>query len=94
MHAVLAVVVVVSATVLAAFDVLDSSSVTVIYGAALGFAGGTASSLGSLTTAVNGKATMSDATLRQAIGQPAAHVRTSGADITVGDAPPGDTPQT
>jgi hypothetical protein len=70
MQAGLAVIVVVSATVLGVYGALDSSSLTAIYGAALGFAGGASSSLGALSQAVNGKATISDAALRQAMASP------------------------
>lgn len=66
-HGGVAVVVVLAATLLCFHGSLDASAVTAIYGAAIGLAGGASSALGSLSSAVNGKATVSDATLRQAI---------------------------
>lgn len=66
----LAALVVIGATVLGIYGAMESDSLTAIYGAALGFAGGAASSLGALTTAVNGKATVSEATLRHAMDSP------------------------
>lgn len=67
-HGGIAVVVVFAATILCYHGTLDAAAVTAIYGAAIGLAGGASSALGSLAGAVNGKATVSDATLRQAIG--------------------------
>lgn len=66
-HGGIAVVVVLAATILCYHGTLDAAAVTAIYGAAIGLAGGASSALGSLSSAVNGKATVSDATLRQAI---------------------------
>lgn len=54
-HGAIVTVLVIAATVLGFHGTLDASAVTAIFGAALGFAGGTASSLGSLGAVVNGK---------------------------------------
>lgn len=54
-HAGLAGSIVIAATVLGYHGTLDSATVAAIFAAALGFAGGTASSLGSLGAVVNGK---------------------------------------
>lgn len=55
MHAAIVLAVVVATVILGVQGTLDSSSVLGILGAAIGFAGGTAASLGSLGAAVNGK---------------------------------------
>ena len=57
-HGAIALAIVVSATVLGVQGTLDSSALTAIYGALLGFVGGAASSIGSLGAAVNGKAVL------------------------------------
>lgn len=63
MHGALVLVVVVAASVLAYADKLDGQTVAVLLGAAITFAGGAAQSLGTLGTAVNGKAVVSNASL-------------------------------
>lgn len=55
MHGVIVLSVVVVTCVLGIQGTLDSPSILGILGAAIGFAGGTAASLGSLGAAVNGK---------------------------------------
>lgn len=55
MHGAIVLSVVVATVILGVQGTLDSSSVLGILGAAIGFAGGTAASLGSLGAAVNGK---------------------------------------
>lgn len=55
--------VLVSATVLGVQGTLQGESLVAIYGAAIGFAGGAASALGSLGAAVNGKTPLSNAAM-------------------------------
>lgn len=54
-------------TVLGFHGTIDGESVVAVLGTAIGFAGANLSSGGALAQAVNGKATVSDATLRQAM---------------------------
>lgn len=54
-------------TVLGFHGTLDGQSVVAVLGTAIGFAGANVSGVGAVAQAVNGKATVSDATLRQAI---------------------------
>lgn len=73
-HGAIVFAVVIATVILGVQGTLDPSSTVAILGAAIGFAGGTASSLGSLGAAVNGKALIPEhsldnreATLRQAL---------------------------
>lgn len=77
-HGGIALAVVVAATVLAFHGSLDAEAATAIFGAALGLAGGSASALAALGSAVNGKMTVTpeavqarEVTLRQALASPA-----------------------
>lgn len=54
-HALLALAVVVAATVLGAMHVLTSDAITAIYGSAIGLIGASASALSTFGTALNGK---------------------------------------
>lgn len=74
LHGGVAVAVIFGATLLAFHGSLDSPTVAVIYGAALGLAGGSASAVAAVGSAINGKNTVSsdvlashETTLRQAI---------------------------
>lgn len=67
LHGGISIIVVLAATVLAFHGSLDAPTVSVIYGAAIGLAGGTAGSLATLGQAVNGKSTMRDEVLHHAI---------------------------
>ncbi len=58
-HAVVALTIIVAASILAALHDLDGQTVAAIFGAAIGVVGGSASSLGTLYTAVNGKSVLS-----------------------------------
>ena len=58
---------VIAVTILGVEGTLDGQSVVAILGAAIGFAGGAGASVSAVGQAVNGKATVSDATLRQAM---------------------------
>lgn len=73
-HATIVLAVLISVTVLGVQGTLASDSLIAVYGAAIGFAGASASQLGALGQAVNGKATMTneamserEATLRTAM---------------------------
>lgn len=73
-HAGIVIAVLVSVTVLGVQGTLASDSLIAVYGAAIGFAGASASQLGALGQAVNGKAIVShealadrEATLRTAM---------------------------
>lgn len=73
-HGGIAAIVVLAATMLAYHGSIDSQTVSVIYGAALGLAGASASAIATLGSAVNGKMTVTpesvqarEVTLRQAI---------------------------
>jgi hypothetical protein len=73
-HAAVALVIIVAATVLAALHDLDGQTVAALFGAAVGLIGGSASSLGSIYSVVNGKATVplpviadQEATLRNTV---------------------------
>lgn len=77
-HGGIAAVVVLASTLLAYHGSIDSQTVSVIYGAALGLAGASASAIATLGSAVNGKMTVTpealqarEVTLRQAIATPA-----------------------
>jgi hypothetical protein len=59
-HGGIAFVVIVAATVLAALHDLDPATVVALFGAAVGFAGGTSVATGALAQAVNGKAVMTE----------------------------------
>lgn len=65
LHGAIALAVVIAATVLAFHGALDAEAATAIFGAAIGLAGGSASSLGALAGAVNGKSTITEASLAQ-----------------------------
>lgn len=62
-HAIVALVIITAATVLAALHDLDGQTVAALFGTAVGLIGGSASSLGSIYSVVNGKATMTPAAL-------------------------------
>lgn len=77
-HGGIALAVVCAATLLAYHGALDAEAATAIFGAALGLAGGSASALAALGSAVNGKMTVTpeavqarEVTLRQALASPA-----------------------
>lgn len=58
-HATVALVIILAASILAALHDLDGQTVAAIFGAAVGMLGGSASSLGTLYSAVNGKSVLS-----------------------------------
>ena len=77
-HGGIALAVVFAATILAYHGSLDAEAATAIFGAALGLAGGSASAIAALGSAVNGKMTVTpeavqarEVTLRQALAAPA-----------------------
>lgn len=79
LHGAIAMAVVIAATLLAYHGSIDGQTVSVVYGAALGLAGASASSIAALAQAVNGKSVVShddmaarEQTLRTAITTPAA----------------------
>lgn len=80
-HGGIALVVVLCVTALAWHGSLDAEAATALFGTAVGLAGGSASSIGALAQAVNGKATVSDATLRQAMRSPAAPLEQPAAPV-------------
>lgn len=63
LHGTIALAVVIAATVLAFHGSLDAEAATAIFGAAIGLAGGSASALGTLAGAINGKAVVSTESL-------------------------------
>lgn len=69
-HGCVAAVVILGASVLAYHGSIDGEALTAIYGAALGFAGASSGAIAAVGQAVNGKATVSDETLRQAMSSP------------------------
>lgn len=78
-HGALVLAVLISATVLGVQGTLGSDALVGIYGAAIGFAGGSAATIGTLGQAVNGKATIPiselanrETTLRAAMASAAA----------------------
>jgi hypothetical protein len=84
--------VVVATVILGVQGTLDPSSTVAILGAAVGFAGGTSSGLGSLTAAVNGKATVPIASLadrEQTIRDALAAASSSAAHTTIPSQVPG-----
>lgn len=68
-HFLLSLAIVVAATVLAALHVLDPQACVAIFGAAIGLVGGSASALGALGSAINGKTAIDTGTLRSAVDQ-------------------------
>ncbi len=73
-HAGVAMVIIIAASVLAALHDLDGQTVAALFGTAVGLLGGSASSLGTLYSAVNGKSVISndnmgsrEQTLREAV---------------------------
>lgn len=80
-HAGIVVAVLISVTVLGVQGTLASDSLIAVYGAAIGFAGASASQLGALGQAINGKQTISN----EAISEREATLRT--AMVAAGAAP-------
>lgn len=77
LHGGIALAVIIAGTVLALKGAIDAQTVSVLFGAALGAAGASASSIAALGAAVNGKMTITpeasaqrEETLRQAIASP------------------------
>ena len=70
LHGSIALVVIVAVSALTWHGSLDAEAATALFGTAVGLAGGSSAAVGALTQAINGKATVSDATLRQAIATP------------------------
>jgi uncharacterized membrane protein len=58
-HALVALVIILAASILAGLHDLDGQTVAALFGTAVGLLGGSASSLGTLYTAVNGKSVVS-----------------------------------
>lgn len=64
-HAGIVVAVLVSVTVLGVQGTLASDSLIAVYGAAIGFAGASASQLGALGQAINGKTTITEGAIAE-----------------------------
>lgn len=94
MHAGLVLAAIVAVTVLGIDGTIDGQSVVAVLGTAIGFAGASATSVGSLAQAVNGKSVIStaamadrEATLRAAVSASGGNVPTpSSLSATVADA--------
>lgn len=70
LHGSIAFVVIIAVAALTWHGSLDAEAATALFGTAVGLAGGSSAAVGALSGAINGKATVSDATLRQAIATP------------------------